>query len=139
MSSAPAFRPTSVPQPRSNTTPNYQRNYRAQPPKSHIDPLPASYTYTQLLPQLVQQGLIQIPPSTTTVDGPPYPNGYTHCDYHGGCVRHSTEECGKLKKLVQKLIDDEKICFEKNSQPNVRQDPLPNHDRENAGHMLRGQ
>ena len=97
----------------------------------HIDPLPASYTYTQLLPQLVQQGLIQISPNLTSVKGPPYPAGYNpnaQCDYHGGCIGHSIEECGKLKELVQRLINEDKISFQKNMRPNVGQNPLPNHE-----------
>ena len=68
------------------------------------------------------------------IDGPPYPKGHdpnARCDYHSGSAGHSTEQCKRLKESVQKLINDGKICFPKNAQPNVGQNPLPNHDGEN--------
>jgi len=75
--SGPTFQPVPMTQtfsPRPNTlapnTGNNQRQFRPYT-KTHIDPIP--YTYTALLPQLLQQGLLEKPRFTKTYNSP-YPS-----------------------------------------------------------------
>jgi len=124
----PTFQPIPMTQtfsPRPNIG-NNQRQFRPYT-KTRIDPIP--YTYTALLPQLLQQGLLEKPRFTKTYN-PPYPSWYkenAHCDYHNGTAGHSTEDCMALKIKVQELVKEGKLGFNKNQQPNVGQNPLPNH------------
>ncbi|RDX97229.1 hypothetical protein CR513_20032, partial [Mucuna pruriens] len=56
-----------------------------RPPRM-LTPIPM--TYTELLPQLLEQNLVEIVP--------PYPRSYdpnAKCDYHGGAVGHAIERC----------------------------------------------
>jgi len=67
---------------------------------------PIPMTYATLLPSLLQRGLASICPMKLVK--PPYPKTYdadTRCDYHGGAIGHSTENCWGLKCKVQSLID----------------------------------
>jgi len=55
-------------------------------------------TYTKLLPTFLCNALVEIC----------YPKFYDangKCDYHGGAVGHSSENCQALKFKVQWLID----------------------------------
>ncbi|KAF1886032.1 hypothetical protein Lal_00021313 [Lupinus albus] len=67
--------------------------------KSHYDAIPMSYS--ELLPQLVQRGLLTILPFKDVV--PPYPNGFNLnvcCMYHGGTSGHPTNGCNQLRGIV---------------------------------------
>ncbi|XP_020215417.1 uncharacterized protein LOC109799282 [Cajanus cajan] len=84
-------------------------------------------TYTELLPHLVQNALIE--PLPIKHVQPPYPRGFdsnAKCEYHAGAIGHSTEKCWGLKHKVQDLIDAGLLSF-KESEPNVRSNPLPGH------------
>jgi len=46
---------------------------------------------------------------------PPYPkyyDGSAKCDYHGGAIGHSTQNCQELKFKVQSLIDSGWLNFQ---------------------------
>ncbi|RDX73480.1 hypothetical protein CR513_46914, partial [Mucuna pruriens] len=63
-------------------------------------------TYTELLPQLLEQKLVEVVPLQPLV--PPHPRSYgpnAKCDYHGGAVGHATKRCWSLKHRVQDLLD----------------------------------
>ncbi|XP_027915075.1 uncharacterized protein LOC114174431 [Vigna unguiculata] len=74
---------------------------------------PIPMTYATLLPSLLQRGLASICPMKPVK--PPYPKTYdaeARCDYHGGAIGHSTENCWGLKRKVQSLIDSGQLKFE---------------------------
>ncbi|XP_027916095.1 uncharacterized protein LOC114175539 [Vigna unguiculata] len=74
---------------------------------------PIPMTYAALLPSLLQRGLASICPMKPVK--PPYPKTYdadARCDYHGGAIGHSTENCWGLKRKVQSLIDSGQLKFE---------------------------
>ncbi|XP_050909151.1 uncharacterized protein LOC127122922 [Lathyrus oleraceus] len=54
-------------------------------------------------------------------------NPNASCAYHAGHVGHSTEECWPLKNKIQDLIDRKILTFSE-EKPNVKTNPLPNHD-----------
>ena len=63
-------------------------------------------TYTELLPILIQNYKIFVLP--TKPRRSPYPRGYdanARCEYHGGVIGHSIEDCTAFKGKVQALID----------------------------------
>ena len=81
--------------------------------RSQFDQIPCSYT--SLLPQFLQKGLIE-KVQVMKVYNPPYPNWYkpdTHSDYHYGIAGHSTEDCYTLKTKVQNLMNEGKLRFAK--------------------------
>lgn len=74
---------------------------------------PIPMTYAALLPSLLQRGLASICP--TKPAKPPYSKTYdadARCDYHGGAIGHSTENCWGLKRKVQSLNDSGQLKFE---------------------------
>lgn len=76
-------------------------------------------TYAQLLPYLVQQGLIvpkEIPPATFPYVAEHNPNASCAC--HVGHIGHSTENYWPLKTTIQELMD-QKILFFFGEGPNV--------------------
>ncbi|RDX97806.1 hypothetical protein CR513_19380, partial [Mucuna pruriens] len=82
-------------------------------------------TYTELLPQLLEQKLVEIVPLKPLV--PPYPRSYNpnaKCDYHGRVVSHATKRCWSLKHKVQDLLDGGLLGFQDQG-PNVQSNPLP--------------
>ena len=87
-------------------------------------------TYTELLPQLIQNR--QLAPIPMIPIQPPYPKWYdsnARCDYHAGGVGHSTENCLALKRNVQSLINVGWLSFKKSGEkPNVNENPLPDHE-----------
>ncbi|KAA0036947.1 uncharacterized protein E6C27_scaffold86G00270 [Cucumis melo var. makuwa] len=93
-----------------------------------FDPIPM--TYTELLPQLIQNRQIASIPMIPIQ--PPYPKWYdsnARCDYHAGGVGHSTENCLALKRNVQSLINAGWLSFKKSGKkPNVNENPLPDHE-----------
>ncbi|RDX97794.1 hypothetical protein CR513_19389, partial [Mucuna pruriens] len=70
-------------------------------------------TYTELLPRLLEQKLMEIVPLKPLVT--PYPRSYdpnARCDYHNGVVGHATERCWSLKHKVQDLLDGGLLDFQ---------------------------
>ncbi|XP_045802534.1 uncharacterized protein LOC123896156 [Trifolium pratense] len=76
----------------------------------HFDPVPLSYG--QILPYLIQKGLVEprpLPPAKK-----PYPPGFdmnVRCDYHAGSLGHNVEDCRAFKYKVQELIDRKLLSF----------------------------
>ncbi|RDX73718.1 hypothetical protein CR513_46643, partial [Mucuna pruriens] len=71
---------------------------------------PIPITYTELLPLLLKDKLLEIVPLKPLE--PPYPRSYdpnARCNYHGGTIGHTTERCWRLK----------------HKGPNVQNNPLP--------------
>ena len=71
-------------------------------------------TYAQLLPYLVQQGLIvpkEIPPATFPYHAKHNPN--TPCAYHVRHKGHSTKDCWAFKARVQEIMDQKVLTFTK--------------------------
>ncbi|XP_014506315.1 uncharacterized protein LOC106766070 [Vigna radiata var. radiata] len=104
-----------------NTYPrrNQERNY------VNFTPIPT--TYTELLPQLIKQGLVVICPLKPMQ--PPYPRGYdadAKCSYHGGAAGHSTERCLAFKYKVRTLIDSGWLKFQEDK-PSIEANPLSGH------------
>jgi len=67
---------------------------------------PIPMTYTELLPDILRNALVAICPAR--IKQPPYSRYYdvnAKCEYHGGEVGYSTENCQALKYKVQSLID----------------------------------
>ncbi|XP_039062928.1 uncharacterized protein LOC120207558 [Hibiscus syriacus] len=61
---------------------------------------------------------------------PPYPKWFdinAQCEYYAGASGHSIENCPAFKKLVHRLRQRNVINFGDSEQPNVAQNPLPNH------------
>jgi len=60
---------------------------------------------------------------------PPYPKFYdanAKCDYHGGVVGHSIENCRPFKYKVQQLINVERLTFQEDK-PSVEKNHLSGH------------
>ena len=93
-----------------------------------IEPIPMSYT--ELLPKLIENH--QLAPIPVEPLKPPYPGWYNpnaRCDYHGGIIGHSTENCTALKYKVQALRDAKWLNFSQSpAKPNVNRNPLPDHE-----------
>ncbi|KAA0036950.1 uncharacterized protein E6C27_scaffold86G00300 [Cucumis melo var. makuwa] len=93
-----------------------------------FDPIPM--TYTELLPQLIQNRQLASIPMIPIQ--PPYPKWYdsnARSDYHAGGVGHSTENCLALKRNVQSLINARWLSFKKSGEKsNVNENPLPDHE-----------
>lgn len=90
-----------------------------------IRPIPT--TYTQVLPYLIQKGLVEIKP----LSPPPnlLPRDYdanVGCDFHAGSPGHTTEKCLELKFKVQDLLDLKIISFTPEG-PNVKGSSNPGH------------
>ncbi|RDX73017.1 hypothetical protein CR513_47420, partial [Mucuna pruriens] len=84
-------------------------------------------TYTKLLPQLLEQKLVEIIPLMPLE--PPYLRSYdpkSRCDYHGQAIGHATERCWSLKHKVQELLEGGLLGFEDQG-PNVQSNPLLPH------------
>ena len=69
-------------------------------------------TYRELLPILIQNYGISVLPAKPR--RPPYPRGYdanARCEYHGGVIGHSIEDCTTFKDKAQALIDADPAKF----------------------------
>jgi hypothetical protein len=81
-------------------------------PLSKIDiPLPLEFVYQHLLDSRL------ITPTSSNSIQPLFPRWYNPdkiCEYHGGVLGHSIENCKNFKYQVQKLVSKGKIEFVKN-------------------------
>ena len=69
-------------------------------------------TYKELFPLLIQNYEISV--LLAKPRRPPYLRGYdanARCEYHGGVIRHSIENCMAFKDKVQALIDADLAKF----------------------------
>ncbi|XP_038993036.1 uncharacterized protein LOC120116692 [Hibiscus syriacus] len=91
-----------------------------------FDPIPMSY---KELFQILYDKHVVSPYHTSPIQ-PPYTKWFdinAQCEYHAGASGHSIENCMAFKKLVQRLRQRNIINFGDSEQPNVAQNPLPNH------------
>lgn len=94
--------------------------------KLSFDPIPMKYS--QLYPALIQRGLVT-PRGYKTPPPNPLPAWYDpqkHCEFHEGAPGHDLDNCYALKIKVQELIKADILSF-KDTGPNVKTNPLPNH------------
>ncbi|RDX62724.1 hypothetical protein CR513_58914, partial [Mucuna pruriens] len=78
-------------------------------------------TYTDLLPQLLEQKLMEVIPLKPVE--PPYRRSYdpnARCGYHGGVIGHATKRCWSLKHKSG-------LLGFKDQGPNVQNNPLLAH------------
>ncbi|KAE8665157.1 GNS1/SUR4 membrane protein family [Hibiscus syriacus] len=78
--------------------------------REHFDPIPMTYKelYRQLLDTYVVSPYLVEPMNL------PYPKWYNenaHCEYHGGVLRHTIENCYAFKIIVQKMRNQNWINF----------------------------
>lgn len=81
--------------PQQNQKNGYSRRDQ-QRPWNNFDPIPT--TYTQVLPYLIQKGLVEIKPLSPPPNPPPH--GYVEnvrCNFHFGSPAHTTEKLLALK------------------------------------------
>lgn len=101
--------------PQQNLNANQRRQpYNPEKKPMQFDPIPM--TYTELLHSLIEKSLL-VPVPTRAVQ-PPYPKWFdpnVKCDYHGGVIGHSTENCKTLKYKVQDLINANVLSFQRDT------------------------
>jgi hypothetical protein len=85
---------------------------RSKRKNGHFDLVPVPYD--QILPYLVQKGMVELKPLRPMV--PPYPPFFyesAKCDYHAGSPGHNIENCRAFKSKVQELVDRKLLPFKK--------------------------
>ncbi|GAU22854.1 hypothetical protein TSUD_282210 [Trifolium subterraneum] len=113
----PKIRPQTPQQPY-----NYPNRTQRNPP---FDPIPMKYA--DLLPALLAKNFVQTrPPPLVPAVLPTWYRSDLTCAFHQGAPGHDVERCNALKKVVQELIRNKVLTF-KDENPNVRNNPLPNH------------
>ncbi|GAU10130.1 hypothetical protein TSUD_421320 [Trifolium subterraneum] len=113
----PQIRPQTPQQPY-----NYPNRTQRNPP---FDPIPMKYA--DLLPALLAKIFVQTrPPPPVPAVLPTWYRSDLTCAFHQGAPGHDVERCYALKKAVQELIRNKVLSF-KDENPNVRNNPLPNH------------
>ncbi|GAU39327.1 hypothetical protein TSUD_60780 [Trifolium subterraneum] len=113
----PQIRPQTPQQPY-----NYPNRTQRNPP---FDPIPMKYA--DLLPALLAKNFVQTrPPSPAPAVLPTWYRSDLTCVFHQGAPGHDVERCYAFKKAVQELIRNKVLSF-KDENPNVRNNPLPNH------------
>ncbi|MCD7458586.1 hypothetical protein HAX54_038621 [Datura stramonium] len=58
------------------------------------------------------------------------------CEYHSNTQGHSTENCGTLKRIIERLIDDKTIVIHNEEAANVTNNPLPAHNNAHVVGMI---
>ncbi|GAU51875.1 hypothetical protein TSUD_416600 [Trifolium subterraneum] len=113
----PQIRPQTPQQPY-----NYPNRTQRNPP---FEPIPIKYA--DLLPALLAKNFVQTrPPPPVPAVLPTWYRSDLTCAFHQGAPGHDVERCYALKKAVQELIRNKVLSF-KDENPNVRNNPLPNH------------
>src|ERR1051325_5399117 len=94
-------------------------------------------TYTELYPALIERNLVQ------TRSPPPVPEKLPwwykedmSCPFHQGEPGHDLEHYIALKAEVQRLVRANLLSF-RNANPNVQENPLPNHSGHTVNLILR--
>jgi len=114
----PPFTPNNAVQPNIegqsfNQTQSQDCGQRSNSREKVVKFTPIPMTYTKLLPDLLKNALVAICP--TRIIQSPYSRYYdvnAKCEYHGGEVGHSTENCQALKYKVQSLLDSGWLTFQ---------------------------
>ncbi|GAU10494.1 hypothetical protein TSUD_421910 [Trifolium subterraneum] len=83
--------------------------------------------YADLLPALLAKNFVQTrPPPPAPAVLPTWYRSDLTCAFDQGAPGHDVERCYAFKKAVQELIRNKVLSF-KDENPNVRNNPLPNH------------
>ncbi|XP_058751472.1 uncharacterized protein LOC131624533 [Vicia villosa] len=110
-----------------------QNQKRKYPP---FDPI--LMTYTKLLPFLLQKNLVQLRDPPPPPANPPFWYKVdARCAFHKNASGHTVENCYPLMSEVHKLVRNNMLTF-KDVNPNVQNNPLPNHGTVNAIHTQFG-
>ncbi|XP_070041501.1 uncharacterized protein [Nicotiana tomentosiformis] len=119
-----------------NTQPAYyhsplaRQNY--QKPRPNFDHrLPKNYTpiaepIDQLYERLKASSYVTPIPVVAMENSSQWVNPNKTCAYHSGMKGHTIDECRTLKDKIQTLIDA-KVIQAKETAPNIRNNPLPDH------------
>jgi hypothetical protein len=97
-----------MPLPQKESRPGAQNN--SEKKNVHFDPVPMPYG--QILPYLIQKGMVE--PKSLPPKVPPYPSYFdvnAKCEYHAGSPGHTIENCKGFKYKVQELIDRKLLSF----------------------------
>ncbi|XP_016681136.2 uncharacterized protein [Gossypium hirsutum] len=111
----------------SNPRPNVER--------LQFTPIPV--TYRELYQNLFDAHVVS--PYYLKPMQPPYPKWYdanAQCEYHAGTKGHSIENCTAFKKLIERLINLGVVKIGDSSEPNVAENPLPNHDNKGVNTII---
>ncbi|KAL3722177.1 hypothetical protein ACJRO7_034530 [Eucalyptus globulus] len=115
----PAHKPTMVLGSSSQAYDNGKRPFR-----KGFSPLPRPLS--KLLPMLLEKRMVA---KEVPRDNPPRFAGFDitkTCEYHMGERGHDVDNCHMLRYKVEQLLDKKILTF-REAQPNVQQNPLPNH------------
>jgi hypothetical protein len=85
--------------------------------KKVFDLIPVSYS--QLLPYLVHNRMVT--PRALRPMTAPFPVWYdtkAKCEFHSGAEGHNTDNCRAFKRKVQELIDQKRLTFKGEGEPN---------------------
>ncbi|XP_048139588.1 uncharacterized protein LOC125316161 [Rhodamnia argentea] len=112
--------------------PNQQRgNFSAQRQKGNLRPprqfTPLHGTPSRVLAVLRKKGLLTSEPLRLGNTNSPRYDPSKKCDYHCGEPGHDADGCYVLKHRIQDLLDSKAFSFQDNSQPNTKNNPLPDH------------
>ncbi|XP_048128979.1 uncharacterized protein LOC115756295 [Rhodamnia argentea] len=112
--------------------PNQQQsNFSAQRQKGNLRPprqfTPLPGTPSQVLAVLRKKGLLTSEPLRLGNTNSPRYDPSKKCDYHCGEPGHDADGCYVLKHRIQDLLDSKAFSFQDNSQPNIKNNPLPDH------------
>ena len=80
-------------------------------------------SYTELLPELLKLGMIELRTMAPPTVLPPGYDANVRCDFHSGAPGHHTEKYRAFQHKVQDLIDAKAINF--SPVPNVVNNPMP--------------
>ncbi|XP_039166839.1 uncharacterized protein LOC120292628 [Eucalyptus grandis] len=116
---APAHKPMAV---QGSSSRAYDKGKR--PFRKEFSPLPRPLS--KLLPMLLEKRMVA---KEVPRDNPTRFAGFDvtkTCEYHMGEMGHDVDSCNVLRYKVQQLLDKNILTF-KEAQPNVQQNPLPDH------------
>ncbi|XP_070036743.1 uncharacterized protein [Nicotiana tomentosiformis] len=105
---------------------NYQKprpNFDRRPPRQYT---PIAEPIDQLYQRLKAAGYVTLIPIVAMENSSQWVNPNKTCAYHSGMKGHTIDECHTLKDKIQMLIDT-KVIHAKETAPNVRNNPLPDH------------
>jgi hypothetical protein len=122
----PQQMPPQQPYPQQNRPQNFQQPSNRTPRYPPFDPIPMKYA--DLLSALLAKNFVQTRPTPPVPAILPtwYRNDLTYA-FHQGAPGHDVERCYALKKVVQDLVRNKVQSF-KDENPNVQNNPLPNHN-----------
>lgn len=118
-----------------NQNKDQKQGQSGQKPRVQFTPLPDPLSV--MLKQLREMGLVKSETPRYTRETCKNFHEDETCDYHEGAAGHSTDNCFALRKKIQSLLDDGELILPGiGNQPNIQQNPLPQHQDQNAVNMI---